>query len=185
MKKQFIQSAKVIILSLILVVGVNYAIGWGKPSSTPTSIETQPPINEGPLYQYKQGGLAIIGNLSAGGLYPLLKVMQTTPNNIITIGNSTAPTTKISLFGDQLNHTDSVTPRGICITSSGQLILCVDPINGQCGSANGGTSSTLPSASARCALGTPSPTISNYNTWDWTCNGSNGGTVSPPCSANK
>ncbi|MDD4409899.1 MAG: hypothetical protein PHW52_04600, partial [Candidatus Pacebacteria bacterium] len=56
------------------------------------------------------------------------------------------------------------------------------PINGQCGSSNGGTFSSAPTTGL-CNSGTPS-SISGSGPWTWTCTGLNGGRTSS-CFANK
>src|SRR4029453_6318074 len=54
------------------------------------------------------------------------------------------------------------------------------PINGACGSANGTTVSSAPSANL-CSTGTAS-TVAGSGPWTWSCGGSNGG-ASLSCSA--
>jgi hypothetical protein len=54
-------------------------------------------------------------------------------------------------------------------------------VNGACGSANGGSFSSPPSAANLCSAGTTSA-ITNPGSWTWTCNGQYGGT-SASCSA--
>ena len=54
--------------------------------------------------------------------------------------------------------------------------------NGMCGTANGGTFSTVPT-SGLCSIGNPS-SVYGYGPWKWTCSGVNGGS-SASCSANK
>jgi hypothetical protein len=56
------------------------------------------------------------------------------------------------------------------------------PVNGQCGSSNGGTFSSIP-ASGLCSVGTAG-SVSGNGSWSWTCSGVNGGTPAS-CSANK
>ncbi len=55
-------------------------------------------------------------------------------------------------------------------------------INGTCGSANGGTFNFPPTANL-CSTGTASAMPTGNVPWTWICNGSNGGTSSPTCSA--
>ena len=55
------------------------------------------------------------------------------------------------------------------------------PINGTCGSANGGTFTTAPTANL-CSAGTATA-VSGTGPWTWSCIGSNGGTTAN-CSAN-
>lgn len=56
------------------------------------------------------------------------------------------------------------------------------PVNGVCGTANGGTFSTPP-ATDLCAAGTASPLPTGAGPWSWICLGSGGGANSPLCSA--
>jgi hypothetical protein len=62
--------------------------------------------------------------------------------------------------------------------------FALDPVNGTCGTANGGTFTSLASNDASlCSTGT----LANFTgsgPWTWTCNGTNGGSASPTCSAN-
>jgi hypothetical protein len=55
------------------------------------------------------------------------------------------------------------------------------PVNGSCGSSNGGTFITVPDSDL-CASGIPTTVITGNGTWEWTCNGQNGGS-NEPCSA--
>ncbi|MDD4409200.1 MAG: hypothetical protein PHW52_00930, partial [Candidatus Pacebacteria bacterium] len=57
------------------------------------------------------------------------------------------------------------------------------PINGQCGSSNGGTFSSAPTTGL-CNSGTSSNVSLSGSRWIWSCTGSNGGTTAN-CSANK
>jgi hypothetical protein len=65
---------------------------------------------------------------------------------------------------------------------------CSTPINGTCGTANGGRFYTPPTTGL-CDLGdgvaTPAPsgTGPHPHSWTWTCGGSGGGSASPPCTA--
>ncbi len=205
MKKQFLQSAKVIILGLILAVGASYAVGasWSLPASLPAGGNVPAPINEGPLNQLKAGGLGILmGNFSVSQP-PVFEVkqanLQATPPvpNLITIGDISG-NTKVSLYGAgangvSLNHTNA-TPQDLCITSIGQVVLCPVPVNGVCGSASGqpatntaqGTSMPAPTTNL-CSTGTATSVISDpsgHDGWVWTCVGIAGGTTAS-CGSNK
>jgi hypothetical protein len=57
------------------------------------------------------------------------------------------------------------------------------PINGQCGSASGGTTAVAPSSSL-CAAGSASSVATNTSTYNWNCSGSNGGSANA-CSSNR
>ncbi len=212
MKKQFLQSAKVIILGLILAVGVGSAMGgWTPPTTAPTSGNTEQPINEGVADQWKIGGLALIGNFSIGGLFgnPAFQVIKAntpvinpTSNNVIKIGNAYVSgflggggDAQIFLYGDQLKHSNPV-PQRLCIAAVGQqqqVILCPVIVNGVCGSASGqpatntapGSSMPAPTTNL-CSTGTATaviPNQSNHDSWQWTCVGSGGTTAS--CGSNR
>lgn len=56
-------------------------------------------------------------------------------------------------------------------------------VNGVCGSSNNGTFSTAPSTNL-CSAGTNTSVITNTTTYNWSCNGSNGGT-NVSCSATR
>jgi len=65
--------------------------------------------------------------------------------------------------------------RTVCSDSSGKLVVCSATVNGQCGSAHGGTSLTAPTANL-CSAGTASTVSFSGGYYSWTCQGSNGGT---------
>ena len=72
-----------------------------------------------------------------------------------------------------------------CTSAMGTQIWCKDAglgVNGQCGSANGVSSPSIPTA--LCAAGDPSAVTTNLGDtiWEWTCSGSTGVTASN-CSA--
>ncbi|MDD4410008.1 MAG: PKD domain-containing protein, partial [Candidatus Pacebacteria bacterium] len=67
-------------------------------------------------------------------------------------------------------------------TSSCFAIKGVDPVNGQCGSSNGGTFSSVPTTGL-CNSGTAT-SVYGTGPWTWTCVGSNGGSTSS-CFASK
>ena len=60
--------------------------------------------------------------------------------------------------------------------------VTLSAINGACGSSNGSTVASKPTANL-CSAGTAS-TVTGLGPWSWTCNGSNGGT-NASCSAQK
>ncbi len=64
-----------------------------------------------------------------------------------------------------------------------QFVRIPDPVNGQCGSANGQTLTSAPT-SGLCASGTVAEKKFRNNTWTWECRGSNGGSTAQ-CSATK
>ena len=72
-------------------------------------------------------------------------------------------------------------------TPSGTPSICewdsaTTPVNGACGTASGQSFATAPTANL-CSSGTVSAIPTGTGPWSWSCNGSNGGTSSPLCSA--
>ena len=63
---------------------------------------------------------------------------------------------------------------------SGTVGVGGSPVNGACGSANGGSFTSAPTTNL-CSVGTPS-SVTGSGPWNWTCAGSNGGTTAS-CSA--
>lgn len=57
------------------------------------------------------------------------------------------------------------------------------PVDGTCGSSNGGTFTSAPTD--LCSTGTSESFITTASGWQWTCAGLNGGNTSPTCSASK
>ena len=66
---------------------------------------------------------------------------------------------------------------------SGSGGSCVTAVNGVCGSANGGSTTSAPSSSIRCSVGSTSG-VSGSGPYTWTCSGSNGGSTAS-CSSNR
>ena len=66
---------------------------------------------------------------------------------------------------------------GTSATCSATKAVAAQPVNGSCGSANGTTVSTAPTANL-CTAGTAS-TVSGSGPWAWSCAGSNGGSTAP------
>ena len=64
---------------------------------------------------------------------------------------------------------------GTTATCSATKAVAAQPVNGACGSSNGATVSTAPTANL-CTAGTAS-TVSGSGPWAWSCAGSNGGST--------
>ena len=64
---------------------------------------------------------------------------------------------------------------GTTATCSATKAVAAQPVNGACGSSNGATVSTAPTANL-CTAGTTS-TVSGSGPWAWSCAGSNGGST--------
>ena len=60
MKKDFLQSIKIIVLGLILVLGISLVSAtWTPPPNNPPQENAEGPINEGSESQVKNGGLSV------------------------------------------------------------------------------------------------------------------------------
>ncbi|MCC7331042.1 MAG: hypothetical protein IT232_00395 [Flavobacteriales bacterium] len=66
MKKNIIDSTKIIILSTIVILGASYIYAWTGPSNTAPNSNTPAPLNVGLGNQIKSGTLALTGLLSDG-----------------------------------------------------------------------------------------------------------------------
>jgi hypothetical protein len=101
---------------------------------------------------------------------------------------SSAPTVSLCNFGTFSGISGTGPWYWSCIGQNGGTTAncaaykTADPINGQCGSSNGGTFSSEPTTNL-CNSGTAS-SLSGSGPWYWTCNGSDDGS-DENCSANK
>jgi len=101
---------------------------------------------------------------------------------------SSAPTTNLCTYGTASSVSGSGPWNWTCAGSNGgytdycNASLAVVAVNGACGSSNGTTVSSTPSTNL-CSFGTAS-SVSGSGPWNWTCNGSNGGTT-VSCSASR
>ena len=80
MKKEIIQSIKIIIIGLALSTGIAFAQNWSAPTSAPTAGNTLPPIDVSSSSQIKSGALAT-GQLAVFGvssLYGDVVILPTT-----------------------------------------------------------------------------------------------------------
>lgn len=103
---------------------------------------------------------------------------------------TTAPSgSQLCSSGTDQGMTATSSPAGwtwSCVgTNGGQTATCsaYKSSNGVCGSANGTTVSSQPSGGSLCNAGTSSA-VTGGGPWNWTCNGTNGGS-NANCSANK
>ena len=97
-----------------------------------------------------------------------------------------APETNLCTYGDpSLVTTGSTTYTWTCTGDDTLAVSCSatidNSVDGVCGSSNGGSFTTAP-LTGLCDAGDPSDVIDNTTTFDWTCDGINGGT-NDTCSA--
>ncbi len=109
MKKDFIQTLKIVIVALILTVGTNYifaAYVWSPPSMTPPLGNTASPLNVTLTGQIKEGGLTL--NNSGSANYGLIVNGSTNGNTILGkvgigmdgVGPGDQPTRALDVRGD-------------------------------------------------------------------------------------
>ncbi len=114
MKKELLQSIKVIALGLILAFGINFAIAWTGPTAAPTGSNVEGPItvgdNIGGKNQVKLGGVNFGKTVSIG------KVTDTTGKNVVLDVNGFSYTKGIANLG-----LVSVYPSGFGNGPDGQL----------------------------------------------------------------
>jgi len=119
LKKEFIQSIKIITLGLILSLSIGYLFAWTLPSSGPTYSDTVAPINT---------GNTVGGYGQTKGVQPstpttsLLEIHGALSADAASLGNSSMNTLQIVDFDDE--HTTVTHPAPVCIDSVGFLYLC-------------------------------------------------------------
>lgn len=139
------------------------------------------------------GNVGIVGKLFVGeGAGANLPLWTTTYGSVGGLGGAgggfTIPLQRVNVYGNAraTNLTNSSAPAPVCVNPNGMLLLCgtAPAINGQCATPpNGGTYSTPPTTGL-CSQGEASTVTTNPNTYNWTCNGINGGTTAS-CQANR
>lgn len=68
--REFLQTAKVVVLAVLLSVGVTYIeAAWSDPSATPPNGNIDVPVNIGTAAQVKNGALSVTGFSNYGGSY--------------------------------------------------------------------------------------------------------------------
>ena|ERR1035437_2691137 len=140
MKKDFIQTTKIIILGLTLTAGFAFAYSWTPPTSSPTAGNTTPPINSSGIDQYKTGALGV-GPLAVFGKSWLWGDVSASPNmasNLYVSGNvgigTTSPTEKLDIVGkvrilplsgySSYDMQSIDTPVRLCADPVGKLVSC-------------------------------------------------------------
>src|SRR3990172_6794972 len=172
MKKDFLQTIKIIILGLLLSTGISYAASiWGSPTanfpvgnkSTPINTSSSP---QGIGQPFLGSLLHINGNKILGNLRS---------NGLAIFGNAT--------IGSDLTVKNFIGAgdRTVCADIDGNIIVCPVAVVG-CGTAGTPPNNTFlnlfPSSPGLCSSGSATNFITGANSWIWTC-----GTAS--CSATK
>lgn len=109
---------------------------------------------------------------SNGGTFPTAPII-----NLCSTGTATSVT-----GSGPWNWSCQGSNGGTTATCSAQKESIPEPVNGVCGSSNGGTFSAIPTTNL-CSAGTAT-TVTGSGPWSWSCQGSNNGT-NVTCSANK
>lgn len=136
--------------------------GGGSPSGNCTATQTAPPSC---VWTYS-GGVT-----SGCGAYT-----DCSSNTESSVTGTACSTAGAQCFGGN---------RMMCIGFK-ETCVCGTPVNGTCGTSNGGTFASTPSSNL-CGNGngvaTPAP--SGSGPWTWTCGGSGGGSASGNCTASQ
>jgi len=166
MKKDITQSIKIIILGLLLSVGISFAANWSSPIAPYPSGNKAAPINVSNSHQ----GIGKLFNGSLLHIEGTLASQASQPSPaLVVFGNATvANDLKVTNFAGAGTRT-------VCADTTGTLIVC--PVT--CGSANGGTFSSLTANDPNlCSSGSASNFTSTASGWTWKCGTAN-------CSATK
>lgn len=143
---------------------LQYQVGGGAFADIATLNFSVSTSSGGTLGPIDLSGIAALQNVPGG---------TTTTFRIVNVGGTSS--TGTWYVWDYLNSTASDLELSGTVTASGV-------INGACGSADGQTFVSAPTANL-CLVGTPSA-VAGTGPWTWTCDGSGGGT-NASCSANK
>lgn len=138
MKKELIQSIKIITLSLVIGLGVSivYATDWTAPlSSAPTCTSGNPgcdvPVNVGPGYQHKTGDLDVAdSSIFDNGFISDGQTLITGAPGITSglhIGKmTTSPDTDLYIYKFSSTGSEHATtyPAQLCVESDGRVSIC-------------------------------------------------------------
>lgn len=108
--------------------------------------------------------------------------VTSSPGGITKTGSSSPLTVTGLANGTSYTFTVTATNTGGTGAASvaSSLVTPMAPVNGVCGSANGGSFISVPTSNL-CSAGTAS-SVSGGGSWNWTCGGTNGGLIAT-CSA--
>jgi hypothetical protein len=191
MKNYYLQSAKIIILGLVVGLGVSMisAAPWQGPGSNPPSGNKEAPINVSTDPQAK-GGAYITGTLlDINGLFTANDIAvanRTLTNQLEVLGNA-----KIESLND-IENSSATFPAPVCANSAGYLVLCAGGGGGPTGNTqtytiNGSGIQTTSGACVMCTATTfyvdPSIGGSTFTVKIWGAGGG-GGAGAPHTNSN-
>ncbi len=164
MKKEIIQTLKIITLGTLFITGVSFASPANPPSNNAPT-----PINVGGASQVKIGGLgtgplAVFGLSQMYGNVNIKNDLDNTAGNLYVSGNIgvgiASPTEKLDVAGNikisSVAHPTVASNAQVCADTTGKIVSC----GNKCGSAQGITGSK-PTTNL-CAVGTPHTVYSGY-----------------------
>jgi len=174
MKKDLLQSIKIIIIGLILSAGLSFASPQTTPLSSLLSGNPEKPITVSGATPQAKGGPVPTNTNSP----PLLYVYGTlSASNLAVFGNATlAGNVRVKNLSQASNSSITTWPAPVCAADgsnsnipAGTLIICAPSAAVTCGSANGGTFPTKPTTNL-CSDGSTPPVSGGSNgPWTWTC----------------
>jgi hypothetical protein len=185
MKKEILQTIKVIVLGLVLTLGISFTFAtWNPapPEGFTTTNNVDGPINSGSVSQDKLGSLSLGGNFVVGGASRFFGNVILEPST----SNNDDPNTTLTL--SSLSTGEGGESRPLCVNGAGTVILCDASSSGGCGTANGGLFTSVPTTGL-CATNSTLTGGVNGNggpqtpSWNWTCT-SNAGNGPVTCNAN-
>jgi len=114
MRNQLLDSAKIIILAIVLSFGLSYVMAWTAPTATPPAGNVSAPINTSATAQTKIGGITV-GSLTTAGIATV---------GSLNAGNGSISTaTNISGWGVLADH---VVANNITLSSAGGALSFYD-----------------------------------------------------------
>ncbi|MBI2049028.1 MAG: hypothetical protein HYT29_01140 [Parcubacteria group bacterium] len=105
LSRQFLDTAKVIVLAAILVLGMQYVFAWTGPTAPPTGGNPEPPVNVGNNPQVKLGELGV-NKLTAGYIESIASGFTNTfagPISAAAISGSSLSAGSGAITGGSLN----------------------------------------------------------------------------------
>lgn len=139
MKKEIIQTLKIVSLGLVVSASFAFANSWTTMPSTPPSSNTVTPVNVGPASQVKTGALgvgplAVFGESKLNGNVNILQDLDSTKGKLYVSGKvgiglkPTALTEKFEVNGNikilTVAYPNNDLKPHVCVNTSGTLVSC-------------------------------------------------------------
>jgi hypothetical protein len=189
MKKYKQNILQIFVLAILLVSGA-FVFAFSGPTSTPLVEDAQGPIKATGVGQYiGEKSFADLINLNDYSLLILGKqdnsILGNASSQFLNVSNSVTVDEGGDVFVTSLSGTGT---QNVCLNSQHKLVRCSGPTpiltNGECKSyPNTYLNQPATSSSTGCVSGLYQDSTDTSTTWNWKCNGTNGGTDAN-CTAN-